>query len=278
MGGWNGGGQVELTYNWTDDAGAGIDIEAARMDAQDEDMRGAIENCIAKDGQNSATANLPMSGYKHTGVGNASARDSYAAAGQVQDGAFIYVATVGGTANAITLTPSPAITAYAAGQTFRFVPGALNTGATTVNISGVGAKNVYFRGVALTGGELESGHVYEIVYDGTQFALQNVPLRVKWGTQITANDTLALEDSFKIIDCSHATVAIGVTVPPNSSVAFPIGTWIGLKRGGAAAVTAVAGAGVTLNSPGSALAIDEQYGVIFLVKESTDTWIVGGNL
>lgn len=146
------------------------------------DIATALTASIANDGQTPITANLPMSTFKHTGVGNASARTDYAATGQVQDGSFIYVATVGGTADAITLTPSPAITAYVAGQTFRFIASGANTGATTVNISAVGAKNITKNGTtALAAGDIPSGAIVEIVYDGTQFQIT----KIKQGTAST---------------------------------------------------------------------------------------------
>ncbi len=133
------------------------------------DLETAVTQSIATDGQSVIIANLPMHGYRHTGVGNASARTHYAAAGQVQDDVLTWVGTVGGTGDAITLTPSPGVTAYAAGQRFRFVAAAENTGATTVDISALGAKNVFVNGAACVGGELAAGAIYELTYDGTQF-------------------------------------------------------------------------------------------------------------
>lgn len=84
-------------------------------------------------------------------------------------------ATVGGTANAITLTYTVGPASYVQGEKFAFKATAANTGATTVNVSGLGAKNVFrFSGssaVALTGGEIQNGQIVEIEYDGTQFQL-----------------------------------------------------------------------------------------------------------
>ena len=169
---YNGSGTFNRVHDWTDDADAGIDIEAERMDEEDDGFATGLSNCITKDGQTTPTANLPMGTYKHTGVGNASARDQYVSAGQLQDGGIVYVSTVGGTGDAITLTPSPAITAYAAGQCFRFQAGATCTTAVTVNVSGVGAKDVKSPvGAALTAGNIVSGDVYEIHYNGTEFRL-----------------------------------------------------------------------------------------------------------
>lgn len=79
--------------------------------------------------------------------------------------------TVGGTADAITLTHSPAPAAYAAGQRFAFKATATNTGAVTVNVDTLGAKAVQYRGAALAAGDITNGNVVVIVYDGTQFQM-----------------------------------------------------------------------------------------------------------
>lgn len=81
--------------------------------------------------------------------------------------------TAGGTANAFTLTPSPAATSYTAGLMFGFIAVGTNTGATTVNVSGLGVKNVYVDGATLDPNYLVSGATYYIIYNGTQFTLLN---------------------------------------------------------------------------------------------------------
>lgn len=81
-----------------------------------------------------------------------------------QGGTLTWCGTSGGTANALTLTPSPAITAYAAGQVFRFKSGAsANTGATTVAISGLAAIALQSNGAACVGGEILANKWYEIL-------------------------------------------------------------------------------------------------------------------
>lgn len=78
--------------------------------------------------------------------------------------------TIAGT-NTITAVASPIPAAYATGQSFYFAPAATNTGATTINISGLGAKNVFAFGAACIGGELIIGVPALIYYDGTQFQI-----------------------------------------------------------------------------------------------------------
>jgi len=74
--------------------------------------------------------------------------------------------TAGGTANALTLTPSPAITAYAAGMSFLFKAGvAGNSGVTTVAISGLGTIAVQMNYAACAGGEIRASKWYRITLD-----------------------------------------------------------------------------------------------------------------
>lgn len=139
------------------------------------DIATALTNSIAKDGQTNPTANLPMGGFRHTGVSAAVARTDYAVTSQVQDGAYIWCGTAGGTADAITLTPSPAIAAYAAGQVFRFIASGANTGSVTVNISSISVKNITKNGAtALAAADIPSQAVIEITYDGTQFQVTKI--------------------------------------------------------------------------------------------------------
>jgi len=89
--------------------------------------------------------------------------------------------------------------------------------------------------------------------------------------------TLALTDVAKVVTLTNA-AAITLTVPPNSSVAFPIGSQILLYQGGAGAVTITPGSGVTVNSNGSKLDTNGQYSVGGLLKLDTDEWVAFGNL
>lgn len=95
---------------------------------------------------------------------------------------------------------------------------------------------------------------------------------------ITASETLALDQANERLFANHATVDIVLTVPPNSSVAFPVKTEIEIIRYNDAAVTFAAGAGVTINSAGDLLSISEKYAAACLVKKGTDEWLLIGNL
>jgi hypothetical protein len=89
--------------------------------------------------------------------------------------------------------------------------------------------------------------------------------------------TTVLADDGKLVTCDNA-ASIALTIPPNSSVAYGIGTQINIMQLGAGTVTITAGAGVTLQSDGSKLKTNAQYAVATCAKIATDTWVVVGNL
>lgn len=93
----------------------------------------------------------------------------------------------------------------------------------------------------------------------------------------TASYTLVIGDAGKMVTMTNAS-ANNLTVPPNSSVAFPVNTRIDLIQYGAGQTTIVAGAGVTLYSSGSKLKLSGQYSGASLWKKATDTWVVVGDL
>lgn len=88
----------------------------------------------------------------------------------------------------------------------------------------------------------------------------------------TADYTLALSDAGKAVRMNVAS-ANTLTVPPNSSVAFAVGTMITVRGIGAGATTLTAGGGVTLN--GSVTEVS-QYGSVVLHKVATNEWDVYG--
>ena len=89
--------------------------------------------------------------------------------------------------------------------------------------------------------------------------------------------TLVLSDANKIVTMNNA-AANTLTVPPNSSVAFPTGTMVAVIMKGAGQTSIAAGTGVTINSESSNLKIDGQYASALLIKEDTDTWYLVGQL
>ena len=100
-----------------------------------------------------------------------------------------------------------------------------------------------------------------------------IAINAQTGTTYTA----VLTDDGKLVTMSNAS-ANTITIPPNSSVAYGIGTQINIAQLGAGNTSIVAGSGVTLNSAGTKLKLDAQYAVATCVKTDTNTWFVVGNL
>ncbi|HKY56438.1 MAG TPA: hypothetical protein VJL80_00185 [Aeromicrobium sp.] len=104
--------------------------------------------------------------------------------------------------------------------------------------------------------------------------LDAIPAQIN--AQTGTSYTLVLADAGKFVTMSNASAST-LTVPPNSSVAFPVGTVIEGAQLGAGQVTLTPGSGVTINgTPG--LKIAAQYGSYALVKTATDTWLAVGRL
>jgi flagellar hook protein FlgE len=94
----------------------------------------------------------------------------------------------GGGADTLTITSVPTPTAYEAGQMFRFTAGAAdNTGATTLNVDGLGAKALESSGVALAASDLVAGTTYGAIYDGTAFQLAAGGLANLWNVEVSVN-------------------------------------------------------------------------------------------
>jgi hypothetical protein len=114
--------------------------------------------------------------------------------------------------------------------------------------------------------------------DGS-FALQ-APATVDTSTVAvsaqTGTYTLVLADAGKVVRVDSATAA-DVTVPPNSSVAFTVGTVVNVRAVGAGQVTVVAGSGVTVNTA-ETLVLSGQWSEVSLHKVGTDEWDLVGDV
>jgi uncharacterized ubiquitin-like protein YukD len=93
----------------------------------------------------------------------------------------------------------------------------------------------------------------------------------------TASYTLVLSDADKLVEMNVAS-ANNLTIPLNSSVAFPTGTQILLAQYGAGQTTIVATSGVTVRSNGGKLKLNVQYSGATLIKIGTDEWYLFGDI
>lgn len=108
-----------------------------------------------------------------------------------QKGTEIYAAdSVGTDSYAISVTPTPA--AYVNGMTFRFKAGTANTGAASLNVNSIGAITIKKKGSTdLTTGDILSGQIVEVTYDGTNFQMispQSLPFLGLFASGTTTYD------------------------------------------------------------------------------------------
>lgn len=210
-------GVFSRIYSWVSDANNGIPITASRMDAETDGIATGLSTCLLKDGTQTVTANIPMSGFKFTGVGNATAGNQFITASQLQSGGVTYCGTSGGTANAQTITPSPTITTYVAGQEFSFLPVLTNTsGVVTIANSGLTARNVKKSiggaKVILAIGDIIISIPALIFDDGTDYILMN-PQTHTHGADVASATTTVLDSiTGDIIDITGTTAITAITL------------------------------------------------------------------
>jgi hypothetical protein len=105
---WSGGTYRKGNYGtngWTGDASLGIGIEAGRHDTQDDDFMNGINQCLNKDGSNSATGNLNLGSSKITALANATNATDAMAYGQIRNGIPLYMDTANNRLGIGTSTP-----------------------------------------------------------------------------------------------------------------------------------------------------------------------------
>jgi hypothetical protein len=95
----------------------------------------------------------------------------------VQSNRLNYALDTGAAANVYVIAVNPGLTAYAVGQRWNVKISHGNTGPSTININGLGARNIVLpSGRVLGGGEMPTGAVVGLVDDGTNLQIQNMNL------------------------------------------------------------------------------------------------------
>lgn len=100
---FSGTGVFNRLYSWAADAAAGLKISSSRMDAEFNGIATGLTNCMTRDGQSPATANIPMGGFKLTGLANATASTDALPYGQA-DGRYGLISTANTWAQAQTFS------------------------------------------------------------------------------------------------------------------------------------------------------------------------------
>lgn len=148
----------------------------------------------------------------------------------------------------------------------------------TTNIPESGDISSVTAGTGLTGGG-SSGAV-TLNFDTTYLPPLSAPLNLTINAQTGTTYTTVLSDSGRLVTLTNAS-PITVTIPPNSSVTYPVGAQINLAQLGAGQVTFAQGSGVTIVSTGataSAPKLRAQYSTATAVQISTDNWLIMGDI
>lgn len=208
----------------------GTVITTTAFNALTADLGTGLSTAITKDGQTTPTANIPMGGFKITGLGAGTAATDAARLSQLQAGGTTFLSAAG--TDTITATASPSLTAYATGNLFTFVVANTNTGAVTLNVDGLGAKAITRDGTtALAAADLVATEVVVVVYDGTRFQVVNpnaaTNLRVSGTLAVagaaTLSSTLGVTGVASFADGAVGAPGVTFTSDPDNGI-FRIGT------------------------------------------------------
>ena len=150
---------------------------------------------------------VPTQGENDALVGNngtPATANKYVTQSGLQYGAEVYAADAGAS-DTYVITLSPAIAAYAIGQTFHFKANTANTGAATLNVNGRGAIAIVKNGnVALNDNDILAGQICTVVYDGTNFQLQDrLMITAAQGTTLTGGTSADSLHTHPLVVLTH---------------------------------------------------------------------------
>lgn len=208
--------------------------------------------------------------------------------------------TTAGVSTALTLTPVPAITAYAANQRFRLKLSQASTGADTINVSGLGAKSL--KQYDSTGAKIPAvfavGQLADVEYDGTDFVIldqlpsssgvtpsqfdnsiklattafiRGVGLQFSNYFSLGANTTLTAAAHAGAIVVGNSASAINATLPLASTM--PAGAVIKFWNFLSGVMTIVASGSDVIYSPSGAASFPMQKGEFVTLVSTGAAWL-----
>jgi hypothetical protein len=137
-----------------------------------------------------ATGNVDVSNKQIKNVANPTVANDAVNVEVVQNSTLTYGAATGA-ANAYEVVLTPAPTAYQAGMMLTFKANVTNTGATTLNINGLGAKTLKKQvSNDLIANDIILGQMVIVIYDGTNFQILNININSNTNSTNTSNDLI----------------------------------------------------------------------------------------
>ena len=149
------------------------------------------------------------------------------------EGALPYAADAG-SADTYEITLNPALGAYIVGMPIYFKAGNANTGPSTLNVNGLGAKAIKKNvSAALEQGDIIANQLVTVIYDGTNFQLgsKQSALQIKGVSASVGSNALTVGCDPMVLDFRSATLTSGLpirNIPVGSlSLTVPSGATLG---------------------------------------------------
>jgi hypothetical protein len=185
-----------------------------------------------------------------------------------------------GSVNAYALTFTAQFTAYSDGIIIYWIPSNTNTGASTVNVNGLGAVAITNQdGTALRPGQLIANNVVGILYKTGGFILLNVNavgLTPTVNTQ-NANYQFVIGDAYNIVRHTDGTIRT-YTVPADATVDFAIGSTIQVINESSVNLSISPAGGVNLYAFGQPTLVPGAFTLnpvtsTYITKTAANTWM-----
>lgn len=200
------------------------------------DIATALTRSVAYDGQTIPVADMTNGGFRLKALGAGVLTTDAANMLQLQNGTATWCGNATGTADALIISPTPAITALVAGQRFAFKATATNATATpTLGISAMTPFVLQSGGVAVAAGDIVSGKWYEVLYDGALGQLRKFAIASGSGGGATGGGTdKVFQESQQTVTTSYtfttgySAMSIGpITINGGAVVTIPSGKrWV----------------------------------------------------
>ena len=217
---------------------------------------------------------LTGSGFDQTGMGTISMTEQAAANADVAGDGQMWVKTA--TPNQLWFTDDAGTDYQLANltETQTFTNKTLTSPTLTTPALGTPASGILSGCTALPAAQLTAGSMQ------SGMTIPDPTLTFSINAQTGTTYTSVLADAGKIITCSNGS-AITFTIPPNSSVAYPIGSSLTVISIGVGLTTFAQGSGVTIASTGAtatAPILRVRHSSATAIKIGTDLWQVVGDI